>query len=564
MDAVVLPPPLPRAEVAGHTVLRLWPELLILLLAAALRLVLLDLKPAHFDEGINGYFVDQMTHNGFYHYDPTNFHGPLHFYVLFLFQTLLGRHVWVLRLPVALCSTACVALTLAYRRYFSVTTCRLAALAMAVSPAMIFYGRYAIHETSLLLALMGTVWGLLGMWQRGDRRDLWVAIAGVTGMILTKETYVIHLVALGLAVPVTMVVEKLWPSSERRPAQQRWDRRDLWKALALSGGTLLFFYSGNLLDWSSLFPPPAEGKWALPSVISAFDFWTHTGTGGNGHDKDWSYWLTLRPFHLRDLLRMCPGLFPRYEWPAFLGLCLSPLVLWRRATRSLRWVVIAGGGTLVAYSIIRYKTPWCIVVLLWPFLFLFGFVIEAAAQRLHRWVAWSLAGVLLAHSTAQAVRLNFFDYTDADEPYVYVQTMNDIRKLLDPLHLLAAEDSINYHLKGWLLFTSGEDHPLPWLLADFPHAGFLTETSPAREMDADFLLIQDPFVSDVEDRLHERYFREVFTLRGNSDVTGNLYFRASTFARLFPGRVPEFEPFSAPLKEKATPAAGSPEPAPAQ
>ena len=57
---------------------------LILLLAALVRFACLDLKPPHFDEGINGWFVDQMTKTGFYAYDPTNYHGPLHFYVFLL------------------------------------------------------------------------------------------------------------------------------------------------------------------------------------------------------------------------------------------------------------------------------------------------------------------------------------------------------------------------------------------------------------------------------------------------------------------------------------------------
>ena len=61
-----------------------WTPWLILGLAAFLRFFLLGIKPPHFDEGINGWFVDQVLHNGFYRYDPTNYHGPLHFYVLLL------------------------------------------------------------------------------------------------------------------------------------------------------------------------------------------------------------------------------------------------------------------------------------------------------------------------------------------------------------------------------------------------------------------------------------------------------------------------------------------------
>jgi predicted membrane-bound mannosyltransferase len=59
-----------------------WTPWLILGLAVFLRFFLLGIKPPHFDEGINGWFVDQMMKNGFYKYDPTNYHGPLHFYVL--------------------------------------------------------------------------------------------------------------------------------------------------------------------------------------------------------------------------------------------------------------------------------------------------------------------------------------------------------------------------------------------------------------------------------------------------------------------------------------------------
>src|SRR5436190_17090704 len=85
-----------------------WVPWAILGLAAALRFFLLGIKPSHFDEGINGWFVDQMMKSGFYRYDPTNYHGPLHFYVLFLFQSLLGRNIWALRLPVVIVSITCL------------------------------------------------------------------------------------------------------------------------------------------------------------------------------------------------------------------------------------------------------------------------------------------------------------------------------------------------------------------------------------------------------------------------------------------------------------------------
>src|SRR6202047_2978284 len=123
-----------------------WTPWIIVGIAAFLRFLLLAIKPPHFDEGINGWFVDQIVKTGFYKYDPTNYHGPLHFYVLLLSQTLLGTTLWALRLPVVLVSIPSVWLALKFEPFAGRTVSRLAALAMAVSPGFVFYGRYSIHE----------------------------------------------------------------------------------------------------------------------------------------------------------------------------------------------------------------------------------------------------------------------------------------------------------------------------------------------------------------------------------------------------------------------------------
>src|SRR5262249_6141465 len=162
-----------------------------------------------------------------------NFHGPLHFYILFIMQTLFGRHVWALRLPIVLFSTGCVALGLGFRRYFGRITCLVAALGLALSPGMSFYGRYAIHESFMLLSLMVTFWGILGLWKTGGARELWVTGLGVTGMILTKETYAIHVATVLLAVPALYFLELASPSADEPPAHPRWEEKDLKVVLAV-------------------------------------------------------------------------------------------------------------------------------------------------------------------------------------------------------------------------------------------------------------------------------------------------------------------------------------------
>ena len=132
---------------------------LILLLAALVRFASLDLKPPHFDEGINGWFVDQMTKNGFYAYDPTNYHGPLHFYVLFVSLKPVRSQSLGLALPVVLASLIAIFWIFLFRPFFSRTICYLAALGMAISPGFIFYDRYSIHESWMVLFLIVTVLG---------------------------------------------------------------------------------------------------------------------------------------------------------------------------------------------------------------------------------------------------------------------------------------------------------------------------------------------------------------------------------------------------------------------
>lgn len=506
-----------------------WISVAIIGLAFALRVTLLGIKPAHFDEGVNGWFVDQMTRTGFYHYDPTNFHGPLHFYVLFVAQTLLGRHEWALRLPLALASTACVGLMLAFSAYLGKGACRIAALCMAVSPAFVFYGRYAIHESWFVFFLLLTVWGLAGLCHFGTRRHLWAAAAGVTGMILTKETYIIHAVALASGYFVLRWWERYSPSAPFTPAPQLWSRADLVKTFAVCALALVLFYTGFFLDWSSL----------AGLAISPFA-WAGTGMGGHtGHEKPPWYWLSLLSGLEFDFTDRTFAVKTPYEWPGLLGLLAAIGLAWRGGRRTLRWIALSGAAALFAYSVVAYKTPWCVIAILWPFFFVFGAAVVALARRFDRWVVGVAAAGVIALSAAVSLRLNFRDYTDENEPYVYVQTRLDINKLLTPLRTLAARDPMNWHLPGYVAL--GDVHPLPWLLADFTRVrvGNLTDL-PEDINDGAFLLVADEYQSDIERRLRGAWFRERITLRGNSGQTQWLYLRPAIFGEFNPGRQPEF------------------------
>src|SRR5947199_83617 len=122
-----------------------WIPRAILGVAVFLRLCRVGIKQPQFEVGINGWVVAQVMKDGFYRSDPSNYHGPLHFYVLLLFESLFGRNVWALRLPVVLVSIGCVWLALKFEPLLGRNVARIAALAMAISPGFVSYGPYAIH-----------------------------------------------------------------------------------------------------------------------------------------------------------------------------------------------------------------------------------------------------------------------------------------------------------------------------------------------------------------------------------------------------------------------------------
>jgi hypothetical protein len=228
-------------------------------------------------------------------------------------------------------------------------------------------------------------------------------------------------------------------------------------------------------------------------------------------------------------------LIGRYELPVAGGLVLC-LFCQQFKNLSLRYLAIYGVGTLIAYSIVPYKTPWCIISFIWPFLFMFGAAILLIPLR-YRFATYAASAILLCASLGSTIWLNYFRCTTDTEPYVYVQTYNDIFKLTEPLLKLAKRNPIYYQLTGHMIRTSA--YPLPWILGDFPHIGYYEHGNSPENLDADFLLVQEDRIKEVEPKLRNAYYTEPLRIRAYQD-TSKLYLSAKIFKEFFPGRSPDF------------------------
>lgn len=473
---------------------------LILLLAAALRLWALDLKAPHFDEGINGWFSDRLRDTGAFAYDPTNYHGPWHFYALFTSQSLIGRNIWALRLPVVLASLLCIPVIFMFARWFGRTAARWAALAFAVSPACVFYGRYSIHEPWFVLFGMLFVWGAIALWQERDKAGLWAAAGGLTGMLLNKETYIIHAGSLVLATGVFVLwnrVSPLKPVAER-PLARGWTRGDALLAAGTMGFLLLFFYSGNFFHFKG-----------LVDFFGALVAWTQTGAAANGHEKTaYELWPFINYYWL--------ALLARYEWPALAGLVWSLRYAWPGPAVP-RLLAIYAGGVLLAYSLIPYKTPWCILPIIWPWFLFFGAAIAAAGKFRARAVGL----LLLAASLGMCLRLNFRQFENDAEPYVYVQTYRSLDTVTRPLLDAAQRDARFYAVPG-AIYT--DYYPLPWVLGDFTRIGWYGKPAPddGRPLPdsfagSDFVVVESKEAEKVRAMLGPHFTEKRFRFRSGME-----------------------------------------------
>lgn len=497
-----------------------WFATLILLLATGLRLWGLHYRPPHFDEGVNGMFIDWMRTKGIYHYDPHNYHGPLHFYVLFFFQTLFGRHIWALRLPEVIVNLLTIGLVLKFNRFFGKPIALIAAFALAVSPGTLFFARDAIHESWLGFFLVLMFYGLFGLWQTGSKRDLWAFAIGITGMILIKETYIIHLGSLLCASVCVWIINRNQPPPF---SKAHWIYKDLLVVLATCTFAILFFYSGGFMAIED-----------LKGIYLTYASWIHKSQVGEGHIKPFFYWTKL--------------LF-LYEAMAFLGIIFGILyLLARRPNRMMSLLILYGLGTLCAYSLIPYKTPWCILSIVWPFFFPFATGVCWLLQwktkhHWHLYITVPLLIVLVEWTFWKTISLNFYHYADEKEKYVYVQTFEEIRELTEPLFTLVKNNPLHYNIAG--LVINDSPHPLPWLLGDFYHTGYYYPNNKPKDYNAAFLVVTQSRVGEVELELQAPYFKKTIHLRSGLEPQ-NLYFSVKDFQSIWPNRTPEFQPHVSP------------------
>jgi uncharacterized protein (TIGR03663 family) len=399
--------------------------------AAFYRLPLLDERPMHTDEAILAYKTADFQSTGHFNYDPKDYHGPGLHYAAILWSKLAfwgapdTWHADQLRTVTAVCGLLLILTTLLLTDVLGRGGMVAAMLLAAVSPMQVYYSRYYIMETPLVMLIMISLVSFWRYSQGGGR--LWLLLGGIaTGLQhATKETFILNVAAGFVA---WFIAKQLFgPFEPRRsgfsmgPSKQRPGKPMLW-VLIPAAIVSVAMYSGGFHDWD-----------AVQNSVTTYANYLER-SGGAGHEKPWHYYLTLLTWRSDGGLNWTEGLIvglaligmghglagnhqkngPRQAFLVFL---------------SLYALLLIGG-----YSVLAYKTPWSILSAQHALILLAGYgtrvlasVFSKGIMRIGFRIAFGLGLYHLCFQTNLAIHRYA---ADARNPWTYSHTVQAFPRLL--------------------------------------------------------------------------------------------------------------------------------------
>lgn len=450
--------------------------IVIFLIGAVLRFYNLNLVPLHHDEGVNGNFLVRLVREGFYTYDPENYHGPTLYYfsavIPWITKLLFGSATrdnyglttFNIRLVTVLFGLGSIVLVFLLRRRLGTVATLSAALLLAVSPGAVYLSRYFIHESLFVFFTLGIV--VACVWAYDTRRPGYLVWVGACAALLfaTKETAMISAGVLIMALALTVVYMRL----NRIPGVQYGSKRNQpggWisriidemggtsSVMRALGTTVFVFVTVYLLFYSSFF----TNNKGIGDSFQTFAVWGKTGTTAHVHPASmYLVWL----FRLEAPLLL-------------LGAAGAAIVVLKPKNSFALFAALWSFGLIAAYSLIPYKTPWLMLNFLIPLALISGYTIQAIYDMDHGQLRLASMVLLVAAgvSAYQSIDLNFVNY-DNDSPkyvYVYAHTRRGTLDLVNQVEQIAKENQGG--LTG-ISIISPDYWPLPWYFRNFSRVGY--------------------------------------------------------------------------------------------
>jgi uncharacterized protein (TIGR03663 family) len=477
----------------------------------AFRLGWLDLRPVHHDEANQAVRFGQLLETGDYQYDRNDHHGPT-LYSLTLpvawargQTTLASLDERTLRVVPALFGAGFILLLPLMARGLGRGAVAAAMLLAGLSPALTYYSRFYIQESVLLFFVVGFLVAL-GRYVAAGGVAAMLAAGVCAGLALaTKETAAPILAAAVVACAAARASVAA-PDREGGPERARpWPT--IRFAHVVVGGVVAAVIALTL--YSSFFTN-ASG---IGDAVRAVAVYAQRGLEPGAHGEPWDYYVRLLAYSASGGLVWSEGIV--------LALALAGAVFaWKRGTGGFwpRYLCLYSVITLVAFSAVRYKTPWNLLPFYGGVVVLAGFGAAGLPGLVRSRAARALVALALlvacGHLGLQNWRANFRYPADPRNPYVYAQTSPDFLRLVTRVAEVSAVHPDRARMLVAVVAGPYEQWPLPWYLRRMERVGYWTNVSGAGPLDRmPFVIASADFAGSVEAALGDRYVSEYYGLR---------------------------------------------------
>lgn len=450
----------------------------VLAVALAFRVPVLSLRPMHHDEANQAVKCGTLQETGVYAYDSKDHHGPSLYYITLPFAWLTsgkdfaGTSEVTFRIVPVIFGIGAVLLLLLFADGLGRRAMLCSAALMAISPAMVFYSRFYIQEMLLVFFTLGAIasgWRYFRIRTAG-----WAAATGffIGMMFVTKETSVMAYAAMAGALLVVYFMERrdvrLGAGSSGSGSEVSVKVLNLTHLLllvAVAGFVWILFFSSFFTNWRG----PVDSILAYKSYAGK--------SVESDHLHPWYYYLQILAFW-----KSAPG--PIWSEglilvPALVG--LVAILLGKRGAvcgdrRLLRFMSVYTILLVIIYSVIPYKTPWCLLSFLSGLVILSGvgvvFLFNVSGGHFVRIILCVLLAAAGWNLAKQSWATNFRFYSDPRNPYVYAHTSRDFLNLVKRVETLSRVHSDGKKILIAVVASPYETWPLPWYLRSFPMTGF--------------------------------------------------------------------------------------------
>lgn len=503
---------------------------LAIIAAIFLRFYDLTLKPLHHDEGVNGYFLIKLFRDGFYQYDPSNYHGPTLYYITLAFTKVFGLETFSVRAGMGVFGVLMVVMALSLRKYIGTFGSLVAAFFIALSPGMVYISRYFIHEIFFVFCSFGVVLGIL-FFIEGRKAGIGAVLSMSLLLFVCFFPPVMHIenivgsqniTLLWIARISILLIEAALVFFLMRILMNWNEGKPIYLLLASASAALFFATKetafitlGTMIIalfciwiWRKIYPTifgeikanelePVSLNWnnflkqchesgsvilliaviivfAYVSVLFFSSFFTFWG-GIPAAFEAYAFWTkTGNSDHTQNGYLAYVKWLGKVELPILILSFIGTLIAFIKGRHTFAMFTgLWAFGLFAAYTIIPYKTPWLALSFVLPMSLVAGYGINEIANY-KDWTFKGLAGLVVLISVGflgyWTYSLNFERYDDENMPYVYAHTRRGFLDMVAKIEYYAKKSGKGE--KATVEIISSDYWSLPWYLRNYTNANF--------------------------------------------------------------------------------------------